>query len=156
MACLVVYLWSGRLSSMRLAYLCKSHASNWSVSCMSGYSFHFFPFSSYCPAEIKVTAIIHSLIEKVLEMHLKVWTSLQPLSRPQHCTNSQPIYSEWIRSSVHYNSPEFLLLIHVVWSFLCCSLLFTPGCSLHSAVSFCISIASHPTTLPCPAESQCI
>lgn len=35
------------------------------------------PFSSYCPAEMKLTAIIHSLIEKVLEMHLKVWTLLQ-------------------------------------------------------------------------------
>lgn len=34
----------------------------------------FFPFF---PAEMKVTAIIHSLIEKVLVMHLKVWTLLQ-------------------------------------------------------------------------------
>lgn len=156
MACLVVYLWSGRLSSMRLAYLCKSHASNWSVSCMSGYLFHFFLFLLIFPLKWRWRRLFIHSSKRCWKWILKSGLYCKPLSRPQHCTNSQPIYSEWIRSSVHYNSPEFLLLIHVVWSFLCCSLLFTPGCSLHSSVSFCLSIASHPTTLPCPAESQCI
>lgn len=92
------------------------------------------PFSSYFPPEIWRwrRLFIHSS-KRCWKCILKSGLYCKPLSRPQHCTNSQPIYSEWIRSSVHYNSPEFLLLIHVVWSFLCCSLLFTPGCSLHSA-----------------------
>lgn len=58
-----------------------------------------------------------------------------------YSTKSQPIYSEWIRSSVHYNSPEFLTYSRRVVVF-CCSLLFN-RCAALLGLSPSLSKASH-------------